>query len=214
VTIRGLLLADGRSDLPLAAHVEAMCSDLGADVSLTAADSDLIPASVGRTVRARLAFLLLQGARPDLLFVHRDSEADPADKRRDEVSVGASSAGVTCPVVALVPVRMTEAWLLLDEAAIRQVAGRPGGKVPLDLPSPARVESLADPKQKLAEVLLVASEATGRRRAGIRRDFGRHRALLLQRLDPGGPVSELVAWRRLRDDTAEAIRGLVPPAGE
>ena len=34
--------------------------------------------------------------------------------------------------MGIVPVRMTEAWLLLDESAIRRVAGRPHGDEPLD----------------------------------------------------------------------------------
>jgi hypothetical protein len=192
----------------LAAILETMCIDLGVELSLAGANGDLIPQSVGRTVHARLTFLLAQGATPDVVFVHRDAEGDKPESRLIEVAIGAKQAGVTCPVVAVVPVRMTEAWLLLDERAIREVAGRPSGRVPLDLPPAGRVESLADPKAKLADVLLLASESKGRKREGVRRDFGKHRAQLLQRLDVTGPVSKLAAWQRLRADSAEAVRWL------
>jgi hypothetical protein len=38
------------------------------------------------------------------------------------------------PVVCVVPVRMMEAWLLIDEMAIRRVAGNPNGRIPIELP--------------------------------------------------------------------------------
>lgn len=64
------------------------------------------------------------------------------------------NALITDPVI---PIRMTEAWLLLDEAEIRRVAGAPNGKIPLNLPNPAKVESVSDPKALLKETLARAS---------------------------------------------------------
>lgn len=49
-------------------------------------------------------------------------------------------------VVPVIPGRMTEAWLRLDEAAIRRVAGNPNGRTKLGLPKLHEVESVADPK--------------------------------------------------------------------
>jgi hypothetical protein len=48
----------------------------------------------------------------------------------------------------VIPIRMTEAWLLLDEEAIRDSAGRPSSSVSLGLPLPQRVETIPDPKQR------------------------------------------------------------------
>ena len=118
------------------------------------------------------------------------------------------TAGITGPVVPVVPIRMTEAWLLLDEEAIRKVAERPNGRTPLDLPKPHEVESIADPKRRLKETLLLASQTSGRRHQQFARDFSRHRALLLQRLDPSGAVSQLSAWRRLQSDVERAVATL------
>jgi hypothetical protein len=58
---------------------------------------------------------------PDLVVVHRDSDNVGADKRRDEIAQGAQDSGVESHVLPVIPVRMTEAWLLLDESAIREV---------------------------------------------------------------------------------------------
>ncbi len=113
--------------------------------------------------------------------------------------------GSAVPVVPVVPVRMTEAWLLLDEVAIRSVAGKPRGKAKLTMPRASEVESLPDPKDLLMRLLLDASEAKGRRAANFQRDFGRHRALLIQRLDRSGGVRGLTAWRQLEADLDRAL---------
>jgi hypothetical protein len=94
---------------------------------------------------------------------------------------------------------MTEAWLLLDEQAIRQVAGNPNGRANLGLPTFREIERVADPKARLRECLLAASDATGRRRDMVRNRFPEHRRQLLQRLDPNGPVASLKAWQALLD---------------
>lgn len=207
MTRQGIFLADGPSDLPLSRHLEEICSGLGTDVALTAVDPRLL-GDVGRTVAGRLRFLRDEGFPFDLVFVHRDAEGQEPDLRRMEVASGAAAAGVTSPVVPVVPIRMTEAWLLLDEAAIRRVASKPLGTVPLGLPTPAEAERLSDPKEFLAEVLLRASGTTGRRRQQFVRDFGRHRARLLELLDVTGPVKGLVAWQQLYADTAAALAAL------
>ena len=100
----------------------------------------------------------------DVLFVHRDAEKDLPQVRCDEIRQAFDLAGLQLPAVAVVPVRMLEAWLCFDEDAIRKAAGNPNGKVPLNLPSLKRVESRPDPKEDLREALLTASELAGRRR--------------------------------------------------
>lgn len=97
----------------------------------------------------------------DLLFVHRDAEKEPAQLRHAEIASAALSSPV--PVVAVVPVRMSEVWFLFDEQAIRRAAGNPNGKEPLDLPSPSRIESIPDPKEMLYSTLRTASGLSGRR---------------------------------------------------
>jgi hypothetical protein len=75
---------------------------------------------------------------PDILFVHRDAENQPASQRRAEIP----AIGRT--LVRVVPVRMTETWLLIDAIAIRTAAGRPAGRARFDLPRVSRLEELAE----------------------------------------------------------------------
>lgn len=186
MTRRSVFLADGTSDLPLARHLEGICTDLGADITVAPVDPTLL-SGAGRTVAGRLDFLRRQGIGYDVVFVHRDAEGQDPELRRSEIAAGAATVGIRCPVVPVVPIRMTEAWLLLDESAIRRVAGKPLGRVALDLPTAREVERRAHPKELLADVLLRASETAGRRRQQFARDFDRHRALLLERLDSTRP---------------------------
>lgn len=209
MTFRGIFLADGPSDLPLRDHLERLCLECGGHVEVSPIDPERL-VGTGRSVEQRLRFLLTQGAKFDIAFVHRDAEAQDPAQRRAEIASGASSAGlVGTPVVPIVPVRMTEAWLLLDEAGIRRIAARPNGQAQLGLPKWHEAESIADPKQRLETALLLASETSGRRRARFARDFGRHRSLLLQRLDPNGPVAQHSAWKQLRVDVENAVAMLL-----
>lgn len=100
----------------------------------------------------------------DVLFIHRDAERDLPQVRFDEIRRAFDLAGIQLPAVAIVPVRMLEAWLCFNEDAIRKASGNPTGKTPLNLPTLKRVESRPDPKADLREALLTASEHTGRRR--------------------------------------------------
>ena len=100
---------------------------------------------------------------PGLIFVHRDAERESYEVRRTEIP----RSGHNGPVV---PVRMTEAWLLIDESALRQASGKPNGKARLVMPPVERLESLPDPKGVLEDLLLEASGSRGRRRRRFDRD--------------------------------------------
>lgn len=100
----------------------------------------------------------------DLLFVHRDADNQAPELRFAEIDA-ACSAVARVPHVPVVPIRMQETWLLVSEPAIRLAAGRPGGRLPLRLPSRATLEGHADPKHTLHQALRTASELSGRRLA-------------------------------------------------
>ncbi len=100
----------------------------------------------------------------EVLFVHRDAEKEEPIARFDEIRQAFGAARVRLPVIAVVPVRMLEAWLCFSEKAIRQASGNPNGKVALNLPPLKRIESCPNPKVDLREALLTASELSGRRR--------------------------------------------------
>jgi hypothetical protein len=60
--------------------------------------------------------------------------------------------------IFVIPKRMTEAWLLVDEMAIRLAAGNPNGLVKLKIPSLTKLNTQVDPKKLLFNALEQASE--------------------------------------------------------
>lgn len=93
---------------------------------------------------------------PDLVFVHRDAEKEKREVRRREIPTDVG-------IVPVIPVRMTEAWLLVDEVALRIAAGNPNGKQKLQMPRLNRIEGLPDPKSVVQGLLASASGLKGRR---------------------------------------------------
>ncbi|WP_326699436.1 hypothetical protein OG909_20405 [Streptomyces sp. NBC_01754] len=103
---------------------------------------------------------------------------------------------------------MLEAWLLLDEVCLRQVAENPRGRVDLDLPKGVAAEKIADPKQLLKDSLARASEYKGRRLTQFQKRFSQHRLRMLELLDPEGPVTCLPSWRNFVKDIDTAFEVL------
>ncbi|MCE2486950.1 MAG: hypothetical protein J4F42_15660 [Desulfurellaceae bacterium] len=91
-------------------------------------------------------------------------------KRIDEIHQGLEEAGQwkVMPAVCVIPIRMTEAWLLIDERAVRRAAGNPNGREALDLPSVEALEHVSDPKSVLYDCLKEASGLSGSRRKRFR----------------------------------------------
>ena len=110
--------------------------------------------------RIRLAHALFPS---DILFIHRDAESQVVSDRQQEIE-SAYPREVSTPFVPVIPVRMTEAWLLIDEPAIRRAADNPNGRTPLDLPTPRELERIVDPKALLKNLLMQASGKRGRNR--------------------------------------------------
>ena len=99
---------------------------------------------------------------------------------------------------------MTEAWLLIDEQAIRSAADNPNGTDPLNLPEIRRLEALADPKQVLYDAL---KKACGLR-AGRREKFPvRERVYQIPNyIDDFSPLRQLSAFRQLESDIQAALQ--------
>jgi hypothetical protein len=136
----------------------------------------------------------------EALFIHRDAEREFPANRSAEIRRaldGAAKRGTHLPAVAVIPVRMLEAWLLFDEAAIRQAAGNPNGRVPLALPATRQVEGRPDPKEDLKDALRTASELRGRRL----RKFSTEKAFwrITDFLDDFSPLRDCDAFRAFED---------------
>lgn len=204
---RATLLRDGSSDTVLVPVLRWLLWQLTPEpISVTWADLRALPRPPqARDLSERIA-LAVRLHPCQLLFVHRDAEAQSPDRRYREVR-RANATGL--PHVAVVPVRMQEAWLLHDETALRQAAGRPSGREDLGLPSLSRVESVARPKRVLHEALRRASGATGRRAKRFRPEQAAHRRADL--VTDWSPLRRLSAFRCLETDTCSALMELGLP---
>jgi len=169
--------------------------------------------TVARTLSERIQTVLQQNAY-DLLLVHRDAEKEGPSKRQAEVRDALAQAlermataerrGRTgVPVVPVVPVRMSEAWLLFSERAIRRAARNPRSTVELDLPVVGRVESIPDPKDILHRASVVASGASGRRLEKFRPEVRVHD--IQNWITDWSPLDETSAFRALREDLQAVI---------
>lgn len=204
-----IYLCEGNSDLPLGDHVVALFRAQSVDIRLVSPDFSLLAQKVPKDLSSRLsASIRLMGAKPDLVICHRDTDGTSVAERKAEMLIALKKAEIEAALVSVIPVRMTEAWLLLDENAIRTVAGNPKGRSDLELPKLHQVERLADPKTVLRNALLVASEATGRRRERVDKRFDSNRRQLLERIDMAGPIQNLSSWKALMGEVDEAVRQL------
>ena len=196
-------LCEGSSDTGLIAHLETLLVHFGAQ------EATGMPDTRKGTIPARLRQLRTEetGTGIDMVFIHRDSDGPDREGREREIRRGVEESGFPHPFIPVIPVQETEAWLLLDEQAIRDVVASKG-KQPLRLPKPNAIEGTRNPKEILQKALLAASETSGRRLKKEKNSFSRHRRVLMQRLDPFGAVRNLPSWQCLERDIKRALEQL------
>lgn len=199
--LRFPLLADGPSDamfLPLLGWLLQQHSDR--TFASQFADPRLLRASttsLSDRVRAGLDLYPCE-----LLFVHRDAEREPIDARAREIARELDRVPHP-PYVAVIPVRMQEAWFLFEEDAIREAAGNPSGDGDLALSPLKRVESLPDPKQVLEGALKKASGLRGRRLARL---LGPMKRRVADLITDYAPLRALPAFQRLEAELKRTLR--------
>ncbi len=143
----------------------------------------------------------------DYLFVHRDADRESLETRRAQVKAAIQQAACgisTPPAVCVIPVRMTEAWMLFDATAIRKAADNPNGTDPLDIPKLAKVESLPDPKDTLARLLKTASELPPQCLRRFR--VARAAQLVTLHITDFSPLRQLPSFRSLEEDFIQTLR--------
>lgn len=149
-----------------------------------------------RQTREEILSTVLELYPCDVLFVHRDAENQAPELRRLEIANTLRKTLVKH--VAVVPIRMTEAWLLADEQAIRSAAGNPNGKEELNLPDVRRLEDLPDPKKILHDALSIASGLNVRRRSRLR--VHQRVQLIPNYIDDYSCLNDLTAFQELQKD--------------
>ena len=98
--------------------------------------------------------------------------------------------------LCVVPVRMQEAWLLFDEAALRTAAGNPRGRQELQLPRLGDIERLPDPKAILRQIIRTASGLSGRRLHRLEVSTQR----VAELIDDFTPLRALLAFQALEQE--------------
>lgn len=142
----------------------------------------------------------------NIIFIHRDAEKESHQKRVEEIKAALSEAErrIEIPLaICVVPVRMQEAWLLIDEQAIRRAADNPNGRQQLSLPPLKRLEDLPDPKKELRRLLEDASESTGRRLRSYQRRLSQKAYRVSQLINDFSPLRRLPAFQHLEREVRE-----------
>jgi hypothetical protein len=184
-----VLAADGGTDRALVPIIEWAIHRLDPEVEI------LEPEFRKRKAPVKL---FLQGLETGamVVFVHRDGEGAALATRLQEFD------GVTRDdVVPVVPIRMTEAWLLIDATAIARAADRPDAAV--TTPGVNHLEALANPKQALEDLLLAAAgNPVGRRKKQFERSIVQRRVNVASLIDDYSPLESLPAFQRFQADLA------------
>jgi hypothetical protein len=182
-----LIVADGGTDRALVPIIEWAIHRLDPEVEILEAEFRKRNGSVKDYLSA-----LQTGAM--IIFVHRDGETESLQVRLQEFAEVRRD-----DVVPIVPIRMTEAWMLIDSAAIAVAADRPGNDVVV--PAPQQIESLANPKAELENLLLeAAGNPTGRRRKKFTRSITERRVNVALLIDDFSPLEALPAFQRFQSD--------------
>jgi len=221
--LRHTLISDGPSDANLIPIINWTLNGVGGVELAEGARAEFWrlqspPGSLEERIRKAVELYLC-----DVLFIHRDAEKELPEARHVEIRAAVAAAaerGCCLPAVAVIPVRMLEAWLLFDERALRLAAGNPNGRVALDLPPLRKLEDRPDPKMDLREALRTASELRGRRlkKFDTRQAFWR----VVDFIEDFSPLRQLRAFtafedsvRRIRDNKwAPGFYGLGLAASE
>ena len=205
-TIDCSLISDGSSDAALLPMIRWAVAQYAGEYLVEAVWADLRRSRRPLPTLAERIIEWMELYPCDILFVHRDAEAQPHERRKREIADAIALArkrGVHVPHVCLIPVRMQEAWLLLEERAIRRAAGNPNGSAQLVLPAANRIESIADPKQLLYDLMRSASELSGRRlRAFLP---GRQARLVPEYMVDMTLLRQLSSFHRFEAEVCEAI---------
>lgn len=145
------LVAEGTSDRALVPLIEFLLDEHCRLPHVTTFAADVPTGSLGDRIQRALDLYPC-----DLLFVHRDADSGPVSDRETEIRTALKLNGSPSAIL-LVPVRMTETWLLVDEMAIRRASGNLSGTLELGLPAHSKLEKHSDPKGLLFSALQKAS---------------------------------------------------------
>lgn len=123
------------------------------------------PKTLGEKVNASRKFFPF-----DVLFIHRDLESRDfkAVQIRDKEIRDSTPVKLRDVIVPVIPVKMMEAWLLVNGESLKKAAGNRNYTGDLNIPGIAALETLNDPKKILHDLLASASGLKGRQLSKFR----------------------------------------------
>lgn len=201
--ITATLITDGSSDKLLAPLIGLIFNEHATLPYQINCAENLPPLASGLRSRIESALDLFPC---NFLFVHRDAENIEASKRQLEIESSWPDSSQTTMLVTVVPVRMTEAWLITNEKPIRSAVGNPNGTEPLGLPTVKNIESSLDPKEVLFSALKAASGRNSSRKRKLNPHQFRYRVSeLTEDLEP---LRKLKSFRHLEAQVKQLLTQL------
>ena len=198
--VSATLVTDGSSDRLLKPLIELLFdehTDLPYEVNCA---EGLPPLADGLKSRIESALELFPC---DFLFVHRDDEGVGLSVRQREIEKSWPINQQTTALICVIPVRMTEAWLIANEKPIRLAVSNPNGSEVLELPASKDIESSQDPKGILFTALKTATGWNARRKARFNPHQFRHRVSELT--DDLAPLRMLASFKHLEAQVKQHI---------
>lgn len=200
------LIADGSSDAVLLKVIKWSLDDLYPQLTCEGsfADFRIIPnppkGISEKVMKARLYYPY------NILFIHRDAESTTnsrmIDQRRQEIrdQLDEADRGKT---ICVVPIKMMETWLLINEEAIKKAAGNRNYNGNIDLPLLRNLERENQPKERLHSLLKNASGVKNRRLKNFNVDQRIH--LVADYIEDFSPLRNLVAFQAFENELKKVV---------
>ncbi|MFO7655742.1 MAG: hypothetical protein R6W78_01635 [Bacteroidales bacterium] len=198
--MRYILISDGSSDKALLPIIDFLLKSIVPDEDIIGERADLarLPKPPKRLEEKILTALELY--EPDYIFIHRDAEKMLLSERDNEIEIAIqkvrAKTAATNPFFKLIPIKMTEAWLLIDEKAIKHASGNPNSRIRLDMPSIKNLEKISNPKRILEQLIKSASGLSGRRLQSL--NLRMHIQLVSMYIDDFSVLEGLVAYKHFK----------------
>ena len=199
------LIADGSSDSVLLKIIKWSLDDLYPRLSNDGSFADFRqmqkpPKRLGEKVKAAKLYYPF-----DILFVHRDAESANhriVAQRYQEVSSELKKDDLD-RTICVVPIKMMETWLLIDQDAIKKAAGNRNYNGNINLPLIRNLERESQPKELLHSIL---REVSGRKSRNLRNfNIDKTVHLVAENIEDYSPLRNLVAFQAFEEQLKKVV---------
>ena len=196
------LLSEGSSDRMLIPAIKWLLDNHFPNTPFNIEYADLRGSAKNQISLPEKICLALELYPCDILFVHRDTDRDSYVLREGEILSALEVAECSTPkVIPVIPSKMSEAWLLIDENALKLASGNPNGKILIKLPKLNSIESIANPKGTLIDLLKRATGLSNRRRRSFNPNLAIHN--LAENIIDYSPLRSLNSFQLLENNIKE-----------